>query len=73
VTVFERSSGSCTLSFSGTLGTLTVDSTVTTAGTVNWLIENSSHNGSGTTQGPAPPQNDNSQGQSNSQGQNTNN
>jgi hypothetical protein len=33
-------------------GTLEVDSTVTTAGTVNWTIENSEFNGSGVTQGP---------------------
>jgi hypothetical protein len=75
VTVFSPSIAACGLGVTlipGTYGTIVVNSTVKTEGTVKWTIENSTPTSSGTTLGPVP-QNDNSQGQNNDQGQNDNN
>jgi hypothetical protein len=51
-----------------TYGALFVASSVTTTGTVNWAIENSSSNASGTVQGPVAPGPDFSDLLTNSQG-----
>jgi hypothetical protein len=54
VTVSNGNLGICAFGSNISIGTLEVDSSISTVGTVNFALENSTPNGSGTTQGPVP-------------------